>query len=153
MIEAQDTTDRRMGLARTRAVRRLQFSAGHRIVGHEGACAMLHGHNWQVFLHAEAAGLDAIGRVIDFGVLKRMFWPWIEANWDHGFILNADDAEARAAMRCVPGQKVFLLSDNPTAENLAACLLRMGPKLLADHYVRLVRVELWETENGLVTVE
>ena len=60
------------------ATRRLQFAAGHRVHGHEGKCRHLHGHNFVVFLTAAAENLDAVGRVIDFGVLKERIGGWIE---------------------------------------------------------------------------
>jgi hypothetical protein len=53
------------------AIRRIPFAAGHRVFQHESKCRNLHGHNYVAVLHARAdAGLDALGRVIDFSVLK-----------------------------------------------------------------------------------
>lgn len=132
----------------TTVVRRICFSAGHRVWGHEHECANIHGHNYTVFVHATADRLDEVGRVIDFRVLKKRIGGWIGANWDHAFICHKDDREVREAMAAIPGQKVYLLDANPTAENLAAHLLRVvGPQELAGTGVRLVRVVLWETEN------
>lgn len=132
----------------TTVVRRLCFSAGHRVWGHEHECSNVHGHNYVVFVHATADHLDDVGRVIDFRVLKRRIGGWIAANWDHAFICHKDDREAREAMASIPGQRIYLLDANPTAENLAAHLLHVvGPQELAGTAVRLVRVVLWETEN------
>ena len=132
----------------TTAVRRLQFCAGHRVWKHEHKCANLHGHNYVAFVHAEADRLDALGRVIDFSVLKDRIGGWIESNWDHGFICHREDTEALAAMEAIPNQKTFTMDHNPTAENMADYLLRVvGPQQLAATGVRLVRVVLWETEN------
>ncbi len=132
----------------TTAVRKISFCAGHRVWRHEDRCAHLHGHNYIAFLHATAEQLDDLGRVIDFRVLKERLGGWIDEHWDHGFICHRDDAEARAAMSAIPGQKTFLLDGNPTTENLAAHLLHVvGPEQLAGTGVRLVRVVLWETEN------
>ena len=132
------------------ATRRLQFAAGHRVHGHEGKCRHLHGHNFVVFLTAAAENLDAVGRVIDFGVLKERIGGWIEREWDHGFVVWSGDAEARRALDGVNGQKTYLLPANPTAENLADHLLRVvGPEVLTGTGVRLVKVTLHETENGI----
>jgi len=132
----------------TTAVRRVTFSAGHRLYKHEGRCAHLHGHNYVAFFHAVADRLDDLGRVIDFGVLKTRLGGWIDRHWDHGFICYKEDQEARSALSAVPGQKTYVLEENPTAENLANHLLRVvGPAELAGTGVRLVRVVLWETEN------
>lgn len=132
----------------TTAVRRIQFCAGHRVWKHEHRCANLHGHNYVAFVHAEAEQLDALGRVIDFSVLKEKIGGWIDANWDHGFICHREDSEALQAMKAIPNQKLFEMDANPTAENLADYLLRVvGPQQLNGSGVRLVRVVLWETEN------
>ena len=132
------------------ATRRIQFAAGHRVFGHEGKCRHLHGHNFVVFVTAAAEDLDAVGRVIDFGVLKERIGGWIEREWDHGFVVWANDAEACQALARVSGQKTYLLPANPTAENLADHLLRVvGPDALGGTGVRLVKVTLHETENGI----
>ncbi len=137
----------------TIAIRRITFCAGHRLFHHEGRCAHLHGHNYVVHFHARADRLDAVGRVIDFGALRDALGGWIGEHWDHGFIVFAGDREARAALSAIPGQRLYVLDVNPTAENLAAHLLHVvGPKVLAGTGVRLVRVELWETENCCAAV-
>lgn len=130
-------------------VRRLTFSAGHRVAGHENRCRNLHGHCWVVEVEAQRAEeLDWLGRVIDFGALKERVGSWIDANWDHAFIVGADDGEAIAALKMVAGQRTFLLPYNPTAENLARFLLEVvGPAVLDGAGVKLVRVVVHETEN------
>jgi 6-pyruvoyltetrahydropterin/6-carboxytetrahydropterin synthase len=140
---------------RVTAVRRVQFCAGHRVQQHESKCRNLHGHNYVAFFHAVAdAGLDRLGRVIDFAVLKERLGGWIDEHWDHGFVLCRDDAEAIAAVQRVAGQKLSLLSTNPTAENMASYLLdEVCPRALADTPVRITKVVLWETENCFVEVE
>jgi 6-pyruvoyltetrahydropterin/6-carboxytetrahydropterin synthase len=98
--------------------------------------------------HASSEKLDSLGRVVDFGVLKERLGGWIEQHWDHGFLCERGDEEVMAALRTIPGQKLFVLDASPTAENMAAYLLNVvGPQQLAGTGVRLVRVELWETEN------
>ena len=137
------------------AVRKLQFCAGHRLYKHESKCRHFHGHNYQVFLHAQSCSnsLDQVGRVIDFSILKGRFLPWIEENWDHGFIVWKGDEEAISALQAIPEQKLFLLDCNPTAENLALYLLnQVAPKLLSDTGVQLTKIVLWETENCYVEV-
>lgn len=134
--------------------RRIQWCMGHRVVGHEGKCRMLHGHNYVAILDAEAPALDGIGRVIDFSVLKERIGGWVEEHWDHGFLLWDKDGAGHAglvAFEDQPGgahQKIATLPSNPTAENIANHLLCVvGSKVLKDTGVRLVRVEVWETEN------
>ena len=147
MTTPRDTT------ATVRCTRRIQFCAGHRIWGHENTCAHLHGHNYVALFHATAPELDPLGRVIDFSVLKSRLGRWIEENWDHGFVLHRDDREAIEAVRRVPGQKLFLLDGNPTAENMALHLLEVvAPAELAGLGVEVVKVTLWETENCFAEV-
>jgi len=137
----------------TTAVRRITFCAGHRLMKHEGSCAHVHGHNYTVLFHAQADQLDPVGRVIDFGVLKMRLGGWIEQHWDHGFICSKDDREVLDALSTVPGQKLYVLDAPPSAENLAGYLLHtVAPRELADTGVRIVRVQLWETENCHVDV-
>ncbi len=140
--------------ARITAVRRVQFCCGHRVLGHEGRCAHLHGHNYVAFFHAEAEKLDSVGRVIDFGILKEKLGGWIGANWDHGFVFCRDDAEVAAIFaQHAPGHRHFVLPCNPTAEGMARYLLEeVGPRQLAGTGVRLVKVVLWETENCFAEV-
>lgn len=138
----------------TQAVRRIQFCCGHRVLGHEGKCAHLHGHNYVAYLYAESHELDSVGRVIDFGVLKDTLGTWVEQHWDHGFVYWRDDAEVAAVFaHQVPGHKHFELPHNPTAENMARYLLaEVGPRELQGSGVRLTRVVLWETENCFADV-
>ena len=143
--------------------KRLTFSAGHRVWKHESKCANLHGHNYAVLLEAAVhvekvqvptkKDLDAIGRVIDFGVLKKKFGRWIDENWDHGFIVHEQDFDALAALKHVNGTKIFRLPYNPTAENLAIFLLENVSKaLLRGTGVALRKVTIWETETCFAEV-
>lgn len=140
--------------SRSSCTRRLQFCSGHRVHGHESKCRHLHGHNYVVLVEAEPLdGLDDIGRVIDFSVLKERLGQWIDENWDHGMILwrndplapylaqAAEDADGRPT-------KMFLMPSNPTAENMAAYLVeQVCPELFRDAGIAIVSVRLWETEN------
>lgn len=127
--------------------RRIQFCAGHRVMGHENKCRNLHGHNYVVLVEAEAP-LDAIGRVIDFSVLKDRIGGWIDRWWDHGFLLAEADDEVRDAVKAVPLTKVFALPENPTAENMARFLLNVvAPAELLGTGVTVTSVVVWETEN------
>lgn len=145
------------------ATRRIQFCAGHRLMNHEGKCSHLHGHNYVALFTAEAKGLDPVGRVMDFSALKERIGSWIETRWDHGFIYCKNDKAVDAAIRvfesmargqggfAAPGfdtQKRFEMDDNPTAENMASYLLnRVCPYVLGGTGVKVVKVQLWETEN------
>ena len=69
------------------------------------------------------------------------------------FICCKEDREVLDAMSAIPGQKLFVLDEQPTAEHLAGYLLHtVAPRELANTGVSVVRVQLWETENCHVDV-
>ncbi len=134
-------------MSKLTCTRRIQFCAGHRVLNHESKCANSHGHNYVAYFHAEG-GLDKLGRVIDFSVLKELLGGWIDRNWDHGFIVYSEDREMISALERLSKQKLYLMPSNPTAENMADFLLRVVcPKVLTNTAVTVTKVVLWETEN------
>ena len=135
----------------TTAQRYHDISCGHRVVGHEGKCRFLHGHNYRVHFYCKAAGgLDNIGRVIDFSVIKARLCMWLEDRWDHRMLLWEDDPHC-CELQSIDSS-VVVLPFNPTAENLAAYLLNtVGPAQLDGTGVDLVRVDIEETRKCAVT--
>ena len=133
-------------------VRKLWFCSGHRIVGHENKCANAHGHNYTLYVHARSKDLDNIGRVIDFSVIKEKVNAWIEANWDHTFIIyENDELLMPLADKLTLNKDPFIASFNPTAENMAHYLLKeICPKLFENDNIVVNKIELWESENNKV---
>lgn len=138
------------------ATRYHDFSAGHRVVGHESKCAFLHGHNYRVHFTCQAEELDSVGRVIDFGAIKDRLCQWLEENWDHRFLAWEEDAFVEKLQKGLPsGEMNALFNDsivwvpfNPTAENMAEHLLRVvGPQQLRGTGVRLIVVRVDETRK------
>ena len=134
-------------------VRQLKFCAGHRLHGHEGRCAFFHGHNYRVDIEVVAEGggtdVDAVGRVVDFSLIKSRMLGWLDAHWDHAFLVFEDDANALAAVRAVEPTKYFVMPWNPTAENMARYLLEVvAPRVLGDLGVVARRVAVWETDEA-----
>lgn len=133
------------------------ISCGHRVVGHEGKCRFLHGHNYRVHFECTAPETDAVGRVIDFSVIKSALCMWLENCWDHKTLLwqedpllgvlyrlETDSDELNSAM----DQSFEQVPFNPTAENMAAYLLEVvGPMQLARTGVTLTRVTIEETRK------
>lgn len=136
------------------AVRKIHFCAGHRVYGHESKCSNLHGHNYVLWVHASADGLDELGRIIDFSVLKEKVDTWIQTNWDHTFLAYKNDLELLALEPLIQKNKPwFVCPFNPTAENMAGFLLKeIIPELLQDTGVVVSRLVLYETENCKVEV-
>jgi 6-pyruvoyltetrahydropterin/6-carboxytetrahydropterin synthase len=134
------------------AVRIIKFDAGHRVVNHESKCRTLHGHEYKAEVFAEG-DLDALGRVIDFGVIKEKIGAWIDDNWDHTMIIYSKDNDLEKIKSCEGYKPVFVTDFNPTAENLAAYLLHtVCPEQLKDSGVLVTKIKLWETSNCYVEV-
>lgn len=130
------------------AVREHEFCAGHRVHGHESKCAHLHGHNYTVQFSCESETelpLDAIGRVIDFSVIKERLCNWLENNWDHKFLVWERDPLGAYLLE-IDAQGVVRVPFNPTAENMAIYLVTViGPVQLHGTGVRLRGVKIHET--------
>lgn len=137
-------------------MRQVKFCAGHRLVGHEGKCANLHGHNYLVEFHVTGNEVDELGRVVDFSVINKLFKGWIDDNWDHGFLLWNEDRNAIDALKTVKPNRIYEMPYNPTAENMARYLLNeVSPHLIAKikgYDLRVSKVVVWETEHAFAEV-
>ncbi len=142
---------------KTTATRRLEWDSAHRVLKHESKCATIHGHRYAAEIECESNELDAVGRVIDFGVVKERIGAWIDDNWDHTSLVNSEDAillEATMRDHRLNGRRppyVFERAE-PTAENIAAKLFGMSRELLAGTDVRVIRVRVYETPNCFAEV-
>ncbi|MBD3261638.1 MAG: hypothetical protein GF334_08165 [Candidatus Altiarchaeales archaeon] len=121
----------------------LTWCSAHRLLGHEGACARLHGHNYRADI-TYASDLDNVGRVIDFSEIKDRVGKWIDDNWDHRVLLHVEDPLATTLRRVLPSEEVYVLSFNPTAENMALVLSGVA----RSQGPQVVRVRVWETDSG-----
>ena len=133
--------------------RRIEFDAAHRVMQHEGKCKHLHGHRYALEVSFAAAGLDSLGRVVDFGVIKEKLGGWIDAHWDHATILYDKDKALGADIEKHTGQKIFYLNANPTAENMAEYIFKViCPELFKGLGITCIQVRLYETPNCFVDV-
>lgn len=127
------------------------ISCGHRVAGHEGKCRFLHGHNYRIHFTCEADDLDAVGRVIDFSVIKSLLCTWLEERWDHKFLVWREDPQLKDLLKVDPDSLV-IVPFNPTAENMAEYLVDfVGPRQLKGTGVRLVSVTIEETRKCSAT--
>lgn len=133
----------------------LEWDAMHRIPNHEGKCKAFHGHRYKAEITCSASELDALGRIIDFGVIKSLVGAWIDNNWDHTAILmRSDNSPAIGALvsaNQVAGRPVYFMGAPPTAENIAIELARICDVLLAKTGVAVTTIRLWETPNCSAT--
>jgi len=137
-----------------RCTRRIEFDAGHRVIGHENKCKYLHGHRYVLEVTAVAPELDKLGRVVDFGYLKNVIKDWVDANLDHNVILSKKDQELGDYISSYTGQEVYYINDNPTAENLALHLINdIMPILFTTKLFDVVGVKLYETPNCFVEID
>ena len=114
---------------------------------HESKCRHLHGHCYTAEITAHAVdGLDELGRVIDFSVLKTVIGGWIDSHWDHGTVVNSDD-DVLIQVCEENDWKLYQMNGNPTAENMAKELFVKSNGLLSDHPVQVTHVRLYETPN------
>lgn len=160
----------------TRIARRLEWDSAHRVLHHESKCAHLHGHRYTAIITVQAPELDALGRVVDFSVIKGLVGKWVDDNWDHNILLHPEDpllktlriADAQATRFQVAGQGkaatpvsdsvfgngkkpfIFPKDTNPTAENIAQVLCGRAQFLFdtsgASH-IRVGKVRVYETPN------
>ena len=134
------------------AQRTHDFSYGHRVNNQGGKCEHLHGHNGRITIVCAAidSELDDVGRVIDFSVIKEKVCQWVEENWDHKFLVWIDDPWAPALASVDP--TTVWVDFNPTAENLAKCLVEeVGPQVLKGTGVEVVQVIFEETRKCSAT--
>ncbi len=134
-------------------MRRFTFCAGHRLVGHEGKCQNLHGHNYVLEVYVTGHEQDAVGRILDFKQLKTRCKSWIDEHWDHAFVLWNQDQNGLDAIRSSKPHRVYELDSNPTAENMAKHFLdEVCPKILGDSGATAFKVRLWESEETYAEV-
>lgn len=120
----------------------IHFCYGHRLLEYAGKCRHLHGHNGMLEIEVAADGLDHRGMVMDFGDIKALAKAWVDSNLDHCMLLRRDDPAAGLLQEL--GEPVFLMDDNPTAENIAKLIYRE----LRGLGLPVARVTLWETVSG-----
>ena len=136
---------------KTTAIRYHDICMGHRVVGHEGKCKNLHGHNYRFWFEIEAGSLDELGRVIDFSLIKNILCEWLELYWDHKMMLWSKDPIIFEIANLTEG--VVEVPFNPTAENIAGYFLeKIGPRLLFGINAELISVKLEETRKCSVKV-
>jgi 6-pyruvoyltetrahydropterin/6-carboxytetrahydropterin synthase len=128
-----------------RVTRELEFCYGHRLLGHPGKCAHLHGHNARVVLTLAASDLDALGMVADFQSIRTRVGAWIDTTLDHRMILHREDP-VLPVLRDL-GEPVFVVDVNPTAENLARLVYEQAERA----GLPIERVDLWETATCMAS--
>ncbi|MCA5004228.1 6-pyruvoyl trahydropterin synthase family protein [Sphingobacterium bovistauri] len=127
------------------------ISCGHRVVGHEGKCRFLHGHNYRIHFEVEAQKLDNIGRVLDFSVIKEKLCMWLEDHYDHKFLIWENDPLLED-LKMLTAESLVIVPFNPTAENIAQHLVEViAPLQLEGTGCELIRCKVEETQKCSAT--
>ena len=82
-----------------------------------------------------------MGMVIDFAHVSEIVKGWIDANLDHRMLLCRDDPMTPVLKAA--GEPVYLMDDNPTAENIAS-LIWLAAR---DAGLQVTEVRVWETSH------
>jgi 6-pyruvoyltetrahydropterin/6-carboxytetrahydropterin synthase len=127
---------------RYQVTKTLEFSYGHRLLNHNGKCRYLHGHNGMLEVDIDAESLDAMGMVIDFTEVNEVVKTWVNDNLDHRMLLCAADPLVQVMER--ENEPVFVMDENPTAENIAALVWKAAHKA----GLKVSEVRLWETATS-----
>jgi 6-pyruvoyltetrahydropterin/6-carboxytetrahydropterin synthase len=124
------------------------FDAAHRIAGHPGKCAWLHGHTYHLEVTVSSPTLNPLGMVMDFDDLRDAVRKAVLDLWDHATLLAADDplGPAISAVQREAPDRVVLLPGHPTAEVLTReAWTRLENQLPAG--IMLERVAIRETPS------
>ena len=122
------------------------FDAAHRIAGHPGKCAWLHGHTYQLEVTVSSPTLNPLGMVMDFDDLRDVVRKAVLDQWDHATLLATGDplSAAISAVQCAAPDRVVLFEGQPTAEVLTReAWQRLERQLPAG--ITLERVAIRET--------
>jgi 6-pyruvoyltetrahydropterin/6-carboxytetrahydropterin synthase len=128
-----------------RVTREIRFSYGHRLLGYDGKCRHLHGHNGRAVITLEEAQLDRLGMVMDFARIKEVVSTWIDETLDHKMLLHRDDPVLAFLQKL--GEPVYVMDVNPTAENIARFIYDFA----ASRGFPVIEVQLWETDHCFAT--
>jgi len=120
----------------------VRFCYGHRLLGHQGKCRHLHGHNATAVIRLESRELNPLGMVCDFGDVGNYVKTWLDAEIDHTLLLHRDDPVLPLLQSA--GERVYVMKDNPTAENIARLIFEQVQR----RGFPVVEVSLRETDTA-----
>ena len=108
-----------------------QFAAAHQLMGFEGGCEDLHGHNWKIEVYVTGMELEKNGLLMDFKLIKDATKSALD-EMDHKFLneLNA------------------FRSLNPSSENIARHVFNSLSRRLNSQGVRVSKVTAWESDTA-----
>ena len=108
-----------------------QFAAAHQLMGFEGGCEDLHGHNWKIEVYVTGMELEKNGLLMDFKLIKDATKSALD-EMDHKFLNELD------AFRSL----------NPSSENIARHVFNSLSRRLNSQGVRVSKVTAWESDTA-----
>jgi 6-pyruvoyltetrahydropterin/6-carboxytetrahydropterin synthase len=135
--------------ARCRIAVEFEWTSGHRLAGHSGRCAALHGHNYRARVTVEGPINVSSGLVMDFDDLLGCSRDWVEQNWDHCLLVGPGDelggtVDALGLLNARAKRSVVVMDAPPSAEVIATTLATVVRGGIPAE-VQLVDVTVWET--------
>ena len=109
------------------------FCAAHRLIGYDGKCANIHGHNFVVEARITGDQLDNLGILVDFKDVKASLTSIIDV-LDHQLLNDLPPFR----------------ETNPSSENIAKYFYDQLARQLPAH-VRLVEIRIQETPSYAAT--
>ena len=138
------------------ACKKFEFCCAHRLIGHEGKCKNLHGHNYtlEVCLKSKVGTLDQLGRVIDFSDVNKKISHWLNEKLDHNTIVYIKDEKLREMLGFLDqDKKPYVLESNTTCENLATHLMdEVFQGFFESENLLIQQITLYESKSNKVTV-
>jgi 6-pyruvoyltetrahydropterin/6-carboxytetrahydropterin synthase len=110
---------------------RSSFSAAHRLMGYDGKCEAIHGHNWKVDIVVKARELDETGIAMDFRIIKEKAKEILDT-LDHSFL----------------NELPFFQNDNPSSENIAKYIYKQLSNIINTDRVSISKVSAWESDTA-----
>ena len=135
-----------------RITRKFSFDMAHALWGYDGPCKNIHGHTYKLsvtfrglIVHKHDSPKD--GMVYDFADIKKFIEERILNQFDHCLVLS--DKEDKEVIHKIGQryQKLVILNDQPTCENLLVDFLKLISSEVPDE-LELVALRLEETANS-----
>lgn len=108
----------------------IEFCAAHILVGHQGKCANLHGHNYKTEVCVKGNELNDIGMLIDFADLKVAVNDVVDT-LDHKYLNEIDYPT--------------FLEGKTSAENIAKYIFDKVDHKISSSNAKVDYVRIWET--------
>lgn len=114
--------------------------------------SQIHGHNALVEVFITSDVLDDTGMVMDFGKVKDCFKSYFDNILDHSLIMPKSFKPEYLEMLVKFNKRIYIIDENPTAENLAKMIFDYLDGQLKYHLkipnVKLQKIRFWETDTA-----